>query len=130
MPPEAVGEPFLDRARVAAAYASARVVLNDHWPDMAAGGFVSNRVFDVLAAGGVVVTDPVAGLSDVLDVPTLAVADGRHRLASSSVRRTRGRGAEERMAVARGSAREHSFDARARVLLDAARAERVRLHRG
>lgn len=121
------GAPALTRAEVAASYASARVVLNDHWPDMAAGGFVSNRVFDVLASGGVVVTDPVAGLGDVLDVPTLAVARSRDDLATVLDPTHAWPTPDERAAVAARIAAEHSFDARAAVLLDTARAERARL---
>ena len=121
------GAPALTRAEVAASYASARVVLNDHWPDMAAGGFVSNRVFDVLASGGVVVTDPVAGLGDVLDVPTLAVARSRDDLAIVLDPTHAWPTPDERAAVAARIAAEHSFDARAAVLLDTARAERARL---
>lgn len=120
------GAPALTRAEVAASYASARVVLNDHWPDMAAGGFVSNRVFDVLASGGVVVTDPVAGLGDVLDVPTLAVARSRDDLATVLDPTHAWPTPDERAAVAARIAAEHSFDARAAVLLDTARAERAR----
>jgi hypothetical protein len=121
------GAPALTRAEVAASYASARVVLNDHWPDMAAGGFVSNRVFDVLASGGVVVTDPVAGLGDVLDVPTLAVARSRDDLATVLDPTHAWPTPDERAAVAARIAADHSFDARAAVLLDTARAERARL---
>ncbi len=33
-------------------YGSAKIVLNDHWPDMRANGFVSNRIFDVGLSGG------------------------------------------------------------------------------
>ncbi len=121
------GAPALTRAEVAASYAAARVVLNDHWPDMAAGGFVSNRVFDVLASGGVVVTDPVAGLGDVLDVPTLAVARSRDDLAAMLDPAHAWPTPDERAAVAARIAAEHSFDARAEVLLDTARAERARL---
>lgn len=127
VPAVMLGEPSLSRAEVATAYASARVVLNDHWPDMAAGGFVSNRVFDVLASGGVVVTDEVAGLGDVLDVPTLAVARSRDDLAALLDPARAWPSPAERRAVAAGIAAEHSFDARARVLLAAARAERARL---
>ncbi|MET3450866.1 glycosyltransferase [Curtobacterium sp. 1544] len=123
------GASRLTRAEVAASYASARVVLNDHWPDMAAGGFVSNRVFDVLASGGVVVTDPVEGLDDVLDVPTLAVARSRDDLAALLDPVRPWPTPDERAEVAARIASEHSFDARARVLLDAARAERARLRR-
>ncbi|MFS0730960.1 glycosyltransferase [Curtobacterium sp. 1P10AnD] len=127
VPTALLGEPALSRTEVAAAYASARVVLNDHWPDMAAGGFVSNRVFDVLAAGGVVVSDPVEGLADVLDVPSLAVAGSREGLAALLDPAHPWPSVAERVEVAERIAADHSFDARARVLLDAARAERARL---
>ena len=129
VPESSLGAPSLSRAEVARAYASARVVLNDHWPDMAAGGFVSNRVFDVLAAGGVVVTDPVVGLGEVLDVPTLAVAGSREDLAALLDPAYPWPAEASRAEVAARIAAEHSFDARARVLLDAARAERARLRR-
>jgi len=54
--------PNEDLARL---YASAKVVLNDHWPDMRDLGFVSNRIFDVFAAGGIVISDAVAGLDEL-----------------------------------------------------------------
>lgn len=41
-------------------YHNAGVVLNDHWSDMQRNGFVSNRVFDVICAGGVVLTNAMA----------------------------------------------------------------------
>jgi hypothetical protein len=127
VPAESLGEASLTRAEVATAYASARVVLNDHWPDMAAGGFVSNRVFDVLASGGVVVTDEVAGLPEVLDVPTLAVVSSQDDLAVLLDPARPWPSAAERAVVAEYIAAEHSFDARAAVLLEAARTERARL---
>lgn len=46
-------------------YASARVVLNDHTSDMLNEGFVSNRVFDVLASGSAVVTEDMEDLSEM-----------------------------------------------------------------
>ncbi|WP_405217584.1 hypothetical protein [Agrococcus sp. Ld7] len=65
-------EPFVDarhiraqhlpNIRAAVAYRSARRVLNDHWPDMAEHGFLSNRLFDAVASGARVVTDPIEGL--------------------------------------------------------------------
>jgi GT2 family glycosyltransferase/spore maturation protein CgeB len=57
---------------LAALYASSKVVLNDHWPDMREKGFISNRIFDALASGVVVVSDRVAGLEEVFGdlVPT------------------------------------------------------------
>lgn len=129
VPIEVLGHSSRTRTEAAETYASARIVLNDHWPDMAAGGFVSNRVFDVLAAGGVVVTDPVVGLGDVIDVPTLAVASTPKELATLlDPHRTRPT-AVERAATAARVAAEHSFAVRAEQLLAVALDQRARLHR-
>ena len=38
-------------------YSSAKIVLNDHWPDMRAHGFLSNRLYDALACGAFVISD-------------------------------------------------------------------------
>ena len=46
-------------------YSSAKIVLNDHWSDMSENGFISNRIFDVLASGGFVITDYVRGIEEV-----------------------------------------------------------------
>jgi Glycosyl transferases group 1 len=48
-------------------YSSAGVVLNDHWGTMKAWGFVSNRLFDVLACGTPVISDPVDGLAELFE---------------------------------------------------------------
>lgn len=47
-------------------YSSASVVLCDHWPDMRAAGFRSNRLYDALACGALVVSDRVSGLDGSL----------------------------------------------------------------
>ena len=46
-------------------YGNAAIVLNDHWPEMAEEGFISNRIFDVAASGGFVLSDEVEGARDV-----------------------------------------------------------------
>jgi spore maturation protein CgeB len=53
-------------------YRSAEVVLNDHWDEMRRWGLVSNRVLEVLACGGLVVSDALDGLDALTDgaVPT------------------------------------------------------------
>ena len=43
-------------------YAKSGLVLNDHWEVMRVEGFVSNRVFDVLACNGRIVSDNVTGI--------------------------------------------------------------------
>ena len=59
--------PSVPNAALPGWYRSADVVLNDHWEDMARWGLISNRVFDVLACGGCVVSDEVPGMSELLD---------------------------------------------------------------
>ncbi|TDN88380.1 glycosyltransferase [Microbacterium sp. BK668] len=102
-------------------YERADLVLNDHWPAMKAAGFVSNRLFDVVAAGGRAVSDAVAGIDEIFegavrtydDVPALLglLRGDRDRLFPDA----------ERLAdISARVRRDHSFDARARTLLDAA----------
>lgn len=43
-------------------YSSAGVVLNDHWEDMRLEGYLSNRLYDAVACGAVVVSDAIDGL--------------------------------------------------------------------
>lgn len=70
--PSLVVADHVDNADLPRVYSSAGVVLNDHWDTMRAWGFVSNRIFDVLACGTPVVSDPVPGLDEAVGdlVPT------------------------------------------------------------
>jgi O-antigen biosynthesis protein len=43
-------------------YSSAGIVLNDHWDDMREHGYISNRIYDALACGALVLSDDVPGL--------------------------------------------------------------------
>jgi|GEM_PF-1090610 len=45
-------------------YSSAGIVLNDHWDDMREHGYISNRVYDALACGTMVLSDEVPGLAE------------------------------------------------------------------
>ena len=45
-------------------YSSAGIVLNDHWEDMREHGYISNRVYDALACGALVLSDDVPGLTE------------------------------------------------------------------
>ena len=56
-------------------YASAAVVLNDHWETMRAWGIVSNRIYDVLACGTPVVSDRLPEIDDQLPDGVLTFAD-------------------------------------------------------
>lgn len=102
-------------------YESAFAVLNDHWPAMQAQGFVSNRLFDVVAAGGRAVSDEVAGITDIFGGAVVT-----YRSVAELLDLLRGDldgvfpKADELAEISHRVRRDHSFDARARTLLDAA----------
>ena len=48
---------YIDNDELYKHYANAKVVLNDHRKDMKHYGFVSNRIYDVTASGGFILTD-------------------------------------------------------------------------
>lgn len=54
----------LPNEAVRRAYSSAAIVLNDHWDDMRTQGIVSNRVYDALACGALVVSDHLSELAE------------------------------------------------------------------
>lgn len=101
-------------------YAAAGVVLNDHWEPMRRGGFMSNRLFDAAAVGARVITDAVDGVEDVLGdlVRTYRTPDELVGLVRG--RRDAFPSDDERRGLAEGVVAAHSFDARARVLVEAA----------
>jgi hypothetical protein len=63
--PSWISGAFVSNAELPGIYRSATFVLNDHRPDMAKRGFLSNRLFDAAAAGARVVSDEVAGIDEV-----------------------------------------------------------------
>ena len=64
------------------AYGAAAIVLNDHWPDMRDEGFLSNRLYDVLASGGFVLSDDVPGIEAEFDGGVATWAEPDELLAS------------------------------------------------
>jgi glycosyltransferase involved in cell wall biosynthesis len=110
------------------AYSSAALVLNDHWDDMREQGIVSNRVFDALACGALVVSDHLPELGERFGdavVTYTTPADLRSQLdallAEPAVRVERAaRGRELVLA-------EHTFRHRVDALLAAVAAQRAPL---
>ena len=45
-------------------YSNCSVVLNDHWDSMKENGFLSNRIYDAVASGSIVVSDRVNGIGE------------------------------------------------------------------
>ncbi len=125
LPADRIAGDFLDPADLPAAYASARVVMNDHWSDMAQEGFLSNRLFDVAATGARLASDPATGLTDVFgDVVRAAASPQEWRALLQRDPDEAFPSRNERLELAARIAREHSFDARAEVLIDRVRALR------
>ncbi len=99
-------------------YSAAKIVLNDHWPNMAAGGFFSNRIYDALASGTVVVTDDVAGLDAEFDGGAVAYANRDDLLAIIDRLLADPEERAARAAAGRAAVLErHTFAQRAEVLL-------------
>jgi len=64
LPPALIAGEHLPNDQVRRAYSSAAIVLNDHWDDMRERGIVSNRVYDALACGALVVSDCLPELEE------------------------------------------------------------------
>jgi GT2 family glycosyltransferase/spore maturation protein CgeB len=120
LPPSLVRADHVPNEELAVVYSSATLVLNDHWEGMRRHGFASNRLFDALATGAVVVSDDVPGLDALFDgaVATYAGPDGLRatvtRLLDDPDER-RGRSERGRAAVLGA----HTFAHRARELVAA-----------
>jgi glycosyltransferase involved in cell wall biosynthesis len=116
--PRRVLRPSVPNSDVGRWYRSAEIVLNDHWEEMRQWGLVSNRVFDVLACGGCVVSDELPGLTELLDgaVPTFSTTEEL----GATVRRLLADPEERAERVARGQRvvlAEHTWQHRARQLV-------------
>jgi hypothetical protein len=121
LPPERIAGEFLANDLLPAAYASAGIVLNDHWREMADLGFLSNRLFDATATGTRVISDAANGLADVFGSTVLTFRDAAELMELLGRPRDTGfPSREERLELAARVARDHSFDARAGVLIEAA----------
>ena len=67
VPAEMYKAPYIANDELNRYYSSAKIVLNDHRPDMIAAGFVNNRIYDATAAGATVISD---------NMPEIAAAYG------------------------------------------------------
>lgn len=112
---------YLANEELPATYGAAGAVLNDHWDDMRRDGLLSNRLFDLAACGARVITDDVPGLSEVFG-PAFLTYDSPETMAEAvkthlSETPERAKLREELSETVR---REHTFDARALTLVEAA----------
>ncbi|WP_298804241.1 glycosyltransferase [uncultured Pseudokineococcus sp.] len=125
LPPGVLRGAGIDNTALSAAYRGAGVVLNDHWDDMRRAGFASNRLFDAAASGARVISDHVEGLEEVFGPLVRTYRDQQELLALVDEGPAGFPPDDERARLGRLVGAEHSFAARARVLLDAALAVRA-----
>lgn len=111
-PPDLVQGARLDNRLLAGRYAAAKAVLNDHWAAMRDFGYVNNRLLDVLAAGGVPISDRFAAVTDMLGKAFLSISDqrGLKKVVAEAAKRPVG----TRRRFSEMVRRRHSFDERAR----------------
>jgi hypothetical protein len=118
IPDELVAGDYVENERLMQLYRDHGLVLADHWEDMREHGFLANRLFDAVASGARVISDPIPGLElfegavqpfrSRAELATLCGPEGRTRFPDD----------EEMGRIADRIASAHSFDARARQLLD------------
>ncbi|PTM99698.1 methyltransferase family protein [Rhodovulum imhoffii] len=103
-------------------YSRAEIVLNDHTPAMARSGLLSNRVFDALACGTPVISDPIPWMPEEFRpfVETVGSAE-EFSLAVARIRAEDSARRAARAAFARKMRETHSFDARADRVIEKAR---------
>ena len=119
--PRLVRAPAVANDRLPAMYRAAGVVLNDHWDDMRREGFWSNRLFDVAAAGGRVLSDHIEGTEAIFGPSVRTWRSPEHL--TQLLRQPVDELFPDDATIVANAARigaEHSFDARARRLIQVA----------
>lgn len=71
---------FIPNDQLGNYYSAADVLLNDHWESMKEYGFVSNRIFDGLAAGAYIISDRVNGIEKLFPDNILCTYESREQL--------------------------------------------------
>ena len=107
---------FIPNEKLAGVYGSSKFVLNDHWDDMRKWGFISNRIFDVVASGGEVVTDNILGVGDIFTTETVRTYRGVEDL--EALNDAQGISKKKQKENYEYIRKHHSFDARAKKMID------------
>lgn len=131
IPAESWKSPHVENTALRGYYGRAGVVLNDHWAEMRALGFVSNRLFDAVAAGAIVISDPAAGLDEIFGdaVETYETVEELKAKVEAAWRepdRYRARALSASIRIRK----EHTFEARAETILSVGRSLLERKEQG
>jgi predicted SAM-dependent methyltransferase/tetratricopeptide (TPR) repeat protein len=65
LPEKCIRGLYFNNEKLSDLYASSKVVLNDHHEGMLREGFINPRILDVMASGGVVISDSLAGAQEL-----------------------------------------------------------------
>lgn len=121
VPPDLFGGERLEIDGLASVYARSRIVLNSHMPTMSGFGMMSNRTFDALACGAMVLSDRVPGFSDpgLPDLIQTATEDDFVTALRDALDRP-ARSLTDRLATAASVGLRYGFAARADRFIDVA----------
>jgi O-antigen biosynthesis protein len=120
VPPDLVVADYVPNEQLARVYSSVGVLLSDHWDTMRDWGFVSNRVFDALACGTVVISDDLPEVTQLFGDTALTYREPDELRQLVDAVLADPRAARERAAAGRHRVlASHTFDHRALMLLDA-----------
>jgi glycosyltransferase involved in cell wall biosynthesis len=108
----------IDNQALSRVYAAAKVVLNDHWESMREYGFVSNRIFDVLASGGLLVSDAMPSIGHLFGDAVIQVHGPEQLQVALHALRSADAGNDDRERIASHLRAHHSFDARAKRMIN------------
>jgi GT2 family glycosyltransferase/spore maturation protein CgeB/tetratricopeptide (TPR) repeat protein len=120
VPAECYGGDYIPNDQLAPYYGNGNIILNDHWPDMGAEGFLSNRLFDAAAVEAKIISDPAEGLSSVFG-DGITVCRSAEELKMAVARLRHDDCTEQRRAMREEILGKHTFDHRAAQILEVAK---------
>ena len=123
IPATAIVATSIPNTELPARYETASIVLNDQWPAMRREGFIAMRPFDAVAVGGRVVSESVEGINDIFGRAVVTYEEEADLVELLRQRPDELFPCDEELAlISERIRRDHSFDARATVLVAAAQA--------
>lgn len=111
----------INNAELGRHYSGAKAVLNDHWDSMRIFGFISNRIFDILAAGGTVISDSCHAINHLFGKDVVRQVSNTQEARKAVLELGKSpKPEQDKLAAAQYVAEHHSFAARAQSLLHGA----------
>lgn len=111
--PRNINGTFVPNRELGKLYSAADFVINDHWDGMKENGFISNRVFDVLATGTPILTDNVVGMSQLCEDGIYYWDNG---LLDESLTKIKALTKRDSQQISNNILTHHTFDNRAEVI--------------